>query len=101
VGVAGDEVLTQALFVATANAISKCKPYFLDVDLDTMGFSKSGLLFLKNLVIYEDGCYNKTGNRISMCTNAYFWIPVHLDELIAFVTWKIPVVEDAAESLGK
>jgi dTDP-4-amino-4,6-dideoxygalactose transaminase len=42
----GDDVLTQALFVATANAISKCKPYFLDVDLRHNGIvSKSGINF--------------------------------------------------------
>lgn len=105
---AGDEVLTQALtFVATANAIvyQNATPVFLDVDLDTMGLSpKSVSLFLEEFGdLREDGCYNKkTGKRISACLPMHtFGFPVHLDELIEICDrWKIPVVEDAAESLG-
>jgi perosamine synthetase len=104
----GDEVLTQALtFVATANAISylNATPVFLDVDLDTMGLSpKAVAIFLEEFGdLREDGCYNKkTGNRISACLPMHtFGFPVHLDELIAVCDkWKIPVIEDAAESLG-
>jgi perosamine synthetase len=105
---AGNEVLTQALtFVATANAIAyqNATPVFLDVDLDTMGLSpKSVALFLEEFGdLREDGCYNKkTGNRISACLPMHtFGFPVHLDELIDICDkWKIPVLEDAAESLG-
>jgi perosamine synthetase len=105
---AGDEVLTQALtFVATANAIAyqNATPVFLDVDVDTMGLSpKAVALFLEEFGdLREDGCYNKeTGNKISACLPMHtFGFPVHLDELIAVCnTWKIPIVEDAAESLG-
>jgi perosamine synthetase len=105
---AGDEVLTQALtFVATANAIAyqSATPVFLDVDLDTMGLSpKAVSQFLEEFGdLREDGCYNrKTGKKISACVPMHtFGFPVHLDELIAVCnTWKIPVVEDAAESLG-
>ena len=105
---AGDEVLTQALtFVATANAIAYngAKPVFLDVDLDTMGLSPSSVLnFLEEFgELREDGCYNKkTGNRIAACLPMHtFGFPVHLDELLSICKkWKIPVVEDAAESLG-
>ncbi|MEZ0184347.1 LegC family aminotransferase [Flavobacterium oncorhynchi] len=104
----GDEVLTQALtFVATANSISylNATPVFLDVDLDTMGLSpKSVALFLEEYGdLREDGCYNKkTGKRISACLPMHtFGFPVHLDELIEVCNkWKIPVIEDAAESLG-
>lgn len=104
----GDEVITQALsFIATANAISynNAVPLFLDVDLDTMGLSPDAVRnFLENYAeLREDGCYNKsTGNRISACVPMHtFGFPVHLDELIAICSvWKIPVVEDAAESLG-
>jgi perosamine synthetase len=105
---AGDEVLTQALtFVATANAIAyqKAIPVFLDVDLDTMGLSpKAVAQFLEEFGdLREDGCYNKkTGKKISACVPMHtFGFPVHLDELVAVCSaWKIPVVEDAAESLG-
>lgn len=105
---AGDEVLTQALtFVATANAIAylNATPVFLDVDLDTMGLSpKAVTLFLEKFGdLRENGCYNKkTGNKISACLPMHtFGFPVHLDELIAVCNnWKIPIVEDAAESLG-
>lgn len=105
---AGDEVLTQALtFVATANAIAyqNASPIFLDVDLDTMGLSpKAVALFLDEYGdLRQDGCYNKkTGKKISACVPMHtFGFPVHLDELITVCNvWKIPVVEDAAESLG-
>lgn len=105
---AGDEVLTQALtFVATANAIAylKASPVFIDVDLDTMGLSPRAVAsFLHEFGdLREDGCYNKkTGKRISACVPMHtFGFPVHLDELITVCNkWKIPVVEDAAESLG-
>ena len=104
----GDEVLTQALtFVATANAIAyqNATPVFLDVDLDTMGLSSKAVsLFLEEFgELREDGCYNKkTGNKISACLPMHtFGFPVHLDELLAICnTWKIPLIEDAAESLG-
>lgn len=105
---AGHEVLTQALtFVATANAIAylNASPVFLDVDLDTMGLSPKAVAnFLEEFGdLREDGCYNrKTGKKISACVPMHtFGFPVHLDELIAVCNnWRIPVVEDAAESLG-
>jgi perosamine synthetase len=105
---AGDEVITQALtFVATANAIAYngAHPIFVDVDLDTMGLSPIAVenFLLEFGEIREDGCYNKkTGNKISACLPMHtFGFPVHLDELIVVCNaWKIPVVEDAAESLG-
>lgn len=104
----GDEVITQALsFIATSNAISynNAIPVFLDVDFDTMGLSPKAVRhFLENNAeLREDGAYNKfTGNRISACVPMHtFGFPVHLDELITVCSaWKIPVVEDAAESLG-
>ena len=104
----GDEVITQALtFVATANAIvyNNAIPIFLDVDLDTMGLSPIavGNFLDKFGEVREDGCYNKsTGRKISACMPMHtFGFPVHLDELITVCKkWKIPIVEDAAESLG-
>jgi aminotransferase in exopolysaccharide biosynthesis len=103
-----DEVITQALtFVATANAIAynNAQPIFLDVDFDTMGLSAKAVGdFLDEFgELREDGCYNKkSGRRIAACMPMHtFGFPVHLDELIKVCNfWKIPIVEDAAESLG-
>jgi perosamine synthetase len=103
-----DEVITQALtFVATANAIAynNAHPIFLDVDLDTMGLSPNAVddFLEKYGELREDGCYNKkTGKKISACMPMHtFGFPVHLDELLIVCNrWKIPLVEDAAESLG-
>lgn len=104
----GDEVITQALtFVATANAIAYngAAPIFLDVDLDTMGLSPNAVSqFLQEFGdLRDEGCFNKkTEKRISACLPMHtFGFPVHLDELKAICdAWKIPIVEDAAESLG-
>lgn len=103
-----EEVITQALtFVATANAIAYngAIPVFVDVDLDTMGLSpKAVSSFLDEFGdLREDGCYNKkTGRRIAACLPMHtFGFPVHLDELVSLCyKWNIPIVEDAAESLG-
>jgi len=103
-----EEVITQALtFVATANAIaySGATPIFIDVDLDTMGLSPKAMSdFLEEFgVKREDGCYNKkSGKRIAACVPMHtFGFPVHLDELLDLCKkWNIPIVEDAAESLG-
>lgn len=104
----GDEVITQALtFVATANAVlyNQAIPIFLDVDLDTMGLSPDAVeSFLEEFgELREQGCYNKvSGKRIAACMPMHtFGFPVHLDKLLEVCNrWKIPVVEDAAESLG-
>jgi len=104
----GDEVITQALtFVATANAIAynNAFPVFIDVDLDTMGLSPKAVeAFLSEFgELRENSCYNKkTGRKIAACVPMHtFGFPVHLDELMAVCTkWNIPLVEDAAESLG-
>ena len=103
-----NEVITQALtFVATANAIAynNAHPIFLDVDLDTMGLSpKSVEAFLEEYgELRDDGCFNKvTGRKIAACMPMHtFGFPVKLDELIAICKkWSIPIVEDAAESIG-
>jgi perosamine synthetase len=104
----GDEVLTQALtFIATINAIiyNGASPVFLDVDRDTMGLSPNSVqAFLEEYGELRDGvCYNKkTNKKIAACMPMHtFGFPVHLDELIAICNkWKIPVIEDAAESIG-
>ncbi|OFX66942.1 MAG: aminotransferase DegT [Bacteroidetes bacterium GWE2_29_8] len=104
-----DEVLTQSLtFVATTNAISYlgAKPTFIDSDLSTLGMSAESLFdFLdKYCIVKTDGfCYNKeTGKKISACVPVHvFGHPVEIDKIVDICNkFNIPVVEDAAESLG-
>lgn len=105
---AGDEVITQSLsFIATANAISynQAIPVFVDVDLDTMGLSPKALeaFLIENAELRGEACYNKkTGRKIAACVPMHtFGFPVHMNELIAVCqAWHLPIVEDAAESLG-
>ena len=104
-----DEVITQPLtFVATANAIAHAGgiPVFVDVDKDTMGLSPVALkAFLDEFatVNNEGQCINKkTGRRIAACVPMHtFGFPVKIEEIIAVcAAYHIPVIEDAAESLG-
>lgn len=104
----GDEVLTQALtFVATANSINYlgANPVFLDVDKETMGLSPCAISdFLSEFgEIRGESTYNKkTGKRIAACVPMHtFGFPAKIDEIVNICNkWNIPVVEDAAESLG-
>jgi perosamine synthetase len=104
----GDEVLMQSLtFVATANAISYINaiPHFVDVDEETMGLSPEKLRkHLQEIAeVTQDGCYNKiTGNKIAACVPMHtFGMPVHIEALAKLCKeYKIPLVEDAAESIG-
>jgi len=104
----GDEVITQPLtFVATSNAIrhAGADPIFVDVDRDTMGLSPLALQeFLNRNAEMRSGiCYNKaTGKRIAACTPMHtFGFPLRIDEIVDICNrYSIPVVEDAAESLG-
>ena len=102
------EVITQPLtFVATCNAISYCGAYptFVDVDNDTLGMSPESLesFLVENCFIKDDGVYNKLTNRkitaiVPMHTFGY---PCKIDKIIEIADrYNIPVVEDAAESLG-
>ena len=118
------EVITQPLtFIATANAISYCgaHPVFLDVDLDTLGLSPAALRnWLEqnvDLVKEHDPTklsklhnsskpyfpINKNTKRpISACVPMHtFGHPARIDEIVEICNeYNIPVVEDAAESLG-
>ncbi len=119
----GTEVITQPLtFVATSNAISYCgaRPLYLDVDIDTLGLSP---IALKNWLeqnaqirpykskvknnsyssMHSKQAYNKkTGRRISCCVPMHtFGHPCRIDQIIDLCNqYFIPVIEDAAESLG-
>lgn len=104
----GDEVLTQALtFIATCNALSYtgARPVFIDVDRDTMGMSPEALRrFLSTHAEVRDGeAYNKgTGRRLAACLPMHtFGHPCRIEQIVAICDeYGIPVVEDAAESLG-
>lgn len=104
----GDEVITQPLtFIATCNAISYigAKPIFVDVDLDTLGLSPKSLKeFLEsNCEIIDNQCINKTtGKIIKACVPMHaFGHSCRIDEIKEICdTWRIELVEDAAESLG-
>ncbi|MBW3544678.1 MAG: LegC family aminotransferase [Bacteroidetes bacterium] len=104
----GDEVLTQAFtFIATANAISYlgATPIFIDIDQHTLGMSAERLsAFLKANAILKAGVTinKRTGKKIAACVPMHsFGFPCEIDNILEVCKhWNIPVVEDAAESLG-
>jgi aminotransferase in exopolysaccharide biosynthesis len=109
VGVERDtEVLTQALtFVATSNAIAYqgAHPVYIDVERSTLGMCPDALrAFLQAHAELRDGvCFNRgSGRRFSACMPMHtFGHPCRIDDIVAVChEWGIPVVEDAAESLG-
>jgi aminotransferase in exopolysaccharide biosynthesis len=101
----GDEVITQPLtFIATVNAINYtgADPVFMDVDKDTLGLSpeKLDIWLKKNL---ESGNLNNiTKKRIAAIVPMHtFGHPCRIDEIVSIADkYNIPVVEDAAESVG-
>lgn len=104
----GDLVITQALsFVATCNAISylSAEPIFVDVDLQHLGMSTNALnRLLQQVELNESGqaVHVPSGKRIAACVPMHtFGFPVEIDKIVDLcTTFNIPVVEDAAESLG-
>ena len=104
----GDEVITQPLtFIATCNAIAYCgaESVFADVDLDTMGLSPKSLksFLIENYNKDSNGPINKrNGKKLSACVPMHtFGHPVRIEEIAQIcIDWNIPLVEDAAESLG-
>ncbi len=127
---ADSEVITQPLtFIATANAIAYtgAKPVFVDVDIDTMGMSPkalqkwleentkqqtistlSGVEGNNKQQIYHPEHQRRvainisTGKRISAIVPMHtFGHPCRIDEIAEICEeYNIPLVEDAAESLG-
>lgn len=109
-----DEVITQPVtFIATANAIAYCNahPVFLDVDKDTLGLSPENLAewlskntkTIINPANKQPETFNKTTNRriAAVVPMHTFGHPCRIDEIIEVCDkYGIPVVEDAAESLG-
>jgi perosamine synthetase len=105
---AGDEVMSPALtFIATTNAIAYCgaSPHFIDSSFRTLGMDAQALGARLDAIAQRgpDGTVNReTGRRIAAIAPMHtFGHPVDMDEIVAIARhWDIPVVEDAAESLG-
>lgn len=103
-----DEVLLPALtFVATANAVTYCGalPHFVDSEEKTLGLDPNKLSdYLKEIAeIRREGCFNRlTGRRIQAVIPMHtFGHPMDIDPLAEVCEqYRIPMVEDAAESLG-
>ena len=104
-----DEVITTPLtFVATCNAISYCgaRPVFVDVDCDTLGLCPESLAeFLEQYgEVRADGhCWNRSsGNIIRACVPVHnLGHPARAGKIVKVCErYNIPVIEDAAESLG-
>ena len=103
-----DEVITQPIsFVATTNAITLCgaKPVFVDVEEQSCGMSPDALRsFLEHHTVSREGtCFNReTGKRIAACVPVHvFGHPLRIQQIVDLCDeYGVPVVEDAAESLG-
>lgn len=103
-----DEVISQALtFIATCNALSYAgaHPVFVDVDRDTLGMSPDALrkFLLQHAEVRNGQAFNKaSGRRLAACVPMHtFGHPCRIEEIVAICDeYGIPVVEDAAESLG-
>lgn len=103
-----DEVLVPTLsFVATANAVAHCGavPHFVDSSLDTMGMDPSVLAeYLATIAEpIPQGLRNRhTQRRIAAIVPMHtYGHPVDMTSLLEVANrWGLPVVEDAAESLG-
>jgi perosamine synthetase len=104
----GEEVIAPTLsFVATANAIAYCHavPHFVDISSVTLGMDPAKLAAHLNVTAQKraGGLFNrKTGNRIAAVVPMHtFGHPVEIDALLKVCRdHGLPVVEDAAESLG-
>ena len=105
---AGDEVMSPALtFIATTNAIAYCgaSPHFIDSSFRTLGMDAQALGARLDAIAQRGagGTINReTGRKIAAIAPMHtFGHPVDMDEIVAIARhWDIPVVEDAAESLG-
>lgn len=103
-----DEVIIPALsFVATANAVRHCGawPHFADVDALTLGLGVPALADHLRAVLELRGGVSvnrHSGRRVAAIVPMHtFGHPVDMPALIALAErHNIPVVEDAAESLG-
>ena len=104
----GDEVIVPTLsFIATANAVSHAGaiPHFIDSELSTLGMSPEALRDrLAAMRRDADGTLRNplTGARIAAISPMHtLGHPVRIEEICDIAAeFGVPVVEDAAESLG-
>ncbi|MDQ0725948.1 LegC family aminotransferase [Microbacterium sp. W4I20] len=103
----GDDVIVPALsFIATANAVShaRAQPYFVDSDEETLGLSVDAVgQVLRAARPTPEGLINAaTGRRIGAVVPMHtLGHPMRIVELLQLAdAFGVPVVEDAAESLG-
>ncbi|MBT2476178.1 LegC family aminotransferase [Microbacterium sp. ISL-103] len=103
----GDDVIVPTLsFVATANAVSHAgaQPFFVDSDEETLGLSVEAVSeVLSAARSTPEGLVNAaTGRRIGAIVPMHtLGHPMHIAELVTLAdSYGVPVVEDAAESLG-
>ena len=104
----GDAVICPDIsFVATAAAIVYCgaTPIFIDIDNDTLSLSPEALkefLETSSDISGSRTSYSSTKQRISACIVMHnIGFPARIDEIISILKpFNIPVIEDAAESLG-
>ncbi len=106
---ANDLVITQPLtFVATCNTINQlgAEPIFVDVERQSLGLCPVALeaYLTEHAQVDNEGlCREKRSGRIirAVLPMHTFGHPVQLDEIVNVCkTWRIALVEDAAESLG-
>jgi perosamine synthetase len=104
----GDDVLIPPLsFVATANAVvhAGSSPHFVDIEEQSLGMDPDvlGRFLTKAARPTRGGTVNQeTGRRIGAIVPVHiFGHPCRIDEIVDLAKrFEIPVVEDAAESLG-
>ena len=104
----GDEVIIPALsFVATGNAVVNCgaTPHFVDVNISTLGMDPVLLRQHLDQISEQSGgvTVNRNTHRRIACIIPMhtFGHPCEIEELSKISErFQIPVVEDAAESLG-
>ncbi|MFA6316457.1 MAG: LegC family aminotransferase [Elusimicrobiota bacterium] len=105
---AGEEVLVPTLtFIATANAAAYlgALPRFVDCAESDLGLDPDALEdhLMRHARVSGGHCVHKdTGRRVAACVPMHvFGHPASMDRLLEVCgRWRIPVVEDAAESLG-
>lgn len=104
-----DEVITQPLtFVATCNAVKYigAEPVFVDISKNTLGMEPESLeYFLKNYTYIDKNGYNinkKTKRKVKACVPMHtFGHPCEIKDIVSLCEkYNIPVIEEAAESLG-